>query len=232
MAAGHSWTWHFHFMVVTSWVGLSTWWLSYLGLSYHPLLLFCVNAANPFSIADRFKRSHSVWTSSFAIFINLHFHDLHSWTLCRQSHSISKNHYTHFVSLMWDTSRPSSDESLLVYIRTLSKKATEKHPFSTLRLAYINGKFLASDNKLTSLAFDRKNLYGVRHQNIHSHYATCTAVPWGSLSLSVIYLTSVNYLHHWLVIRWCLPMFGFKSHICMVRLVLERTIEWDRRPWI
>ena len=35
-----------------------------------------------------------------------------------------QNDYTHFVSLMWDTSRPSCDESLLVDIISLSKKLT------------------------------------------------------------------------------------------------------------
>lgn len=46
-------------------------------------------------------------------------------------------------------------------------------------------------------------------------------VTWGSLSLSMVSLTSVNELHHWLVIRWFLPMFNFRSLIHMVRIIFE-----------
>ncbi len=49
-------------------------------------------------------------------------------------------------------------------------------PFQYLRLAYINGKFLSSGDRLTSLAFDRKTLYGVQHQIIYSHHVKCTVI--------------------------------------------------------
>lgn len=151
---------------------------------------------------------------------------------CVISQFCLQNHYTHFVSLMRDTSRPSYGQSLLVNISRLSKKLSQKHPSSTLRLAYINGKFLSSDDRLTVLSFNRKTLYGVQHQNIYSHHAECIVVPWESLSLSVISLVSINNLHHWLVIRWCLPMFDLRSHFHMVRLILEWMIGWDRKPRI
>ena len=106
------------------------------------------------------------------------------------------------------------------------------NPFNALTLAYINDKFLASNDRMTSLAFEWKTLYGVQHQNIHSQHGKCTTIPWESLPLLVISLMSINELHHWLVIRRCLPMFDFRTHIRMVKLVLELTIEWVRRPLI
>jgi len=202
-----------------------------VGVSYHPSLCFGSMLPIHFSVSDMFKRSHPVKIHS------LQYHKLSfSWppflNLVLSIKFHLQNHYTHFMSLMWDTSRPSCDESLLVDINTLSKNLTLKRPSSTLRLAYINGRFLTSSDRLTSMVFYEKTLYGVRHQIIHSHHAECTAIPWGSLSLSVISLVFVNNLHHWLVIRQCFPMFGFKSHIHMVRLMLERMIERDRRPQI
>jgi len=106
------------------------------------------------------------------------------------------------------------------------------NPFSTLKLACLNGKFLTSENRFTSMAFDRKTLHGVWHQLIYSHNVNCTVVPWGSLPLSVIPLTLVNNLHHWLVIRWCLSMFDFKTSIHMDRLVHRVNIEQVWRPQI
>ena len=58
-------------------------WVIYLmviiPMVYHTIhhFWFWVNAANSFSVADMFKRIHSV-KSSFAILINPHFHDRHS----------------------------------------------------------------------------------------------------------------------------------------------------------
>ena len=42
-------------------------------------------------------------------------------------------------------------------------------------------------------------------------------------------LAFVNSSHHWLVIKRCLPMFDYKSNICMVRLVHERSSERDKK---
>ena len=85
-------------------------------------------------------------------------------------------------------------------------------PFSTLKLACLNGKFLTSDERFTSMAFDRKILHGVRCQVLYSHHVDCTTVPWGSSSLPVIPLAPVNSLHHWLVIRRCHSMLDSKKH--------------------
>ena len=43
------------------------------------------------------------------------------------------------------------------------------------------------------------------------------------------FLTFVNSSHHWLVIKRCLSMFDYKSYICMARLVLEKSREWDKK---
>ena len=69
-------------------------------------------------------------------------------------------------------------------------------PFSTLKLACLNGKFLTSGDRYTSMTFDQKILCGVRCQVLYSHHVNCTVVPWGSLSLSVIPLALVNGLHY------------------------------------
>ena len=88
------------------------------GISHHPLLWFWVNVANSFSVTDMFKRSHLLqyqkpsfsWLPFLNLLSSVDFH--------------LQNHLTCFVSLMWDTSRPSYDESLLVDISTLSRKLT------------------------------------------------------------------------------------------------------------
>jgi len=51
------------------------------------------------------------------------------------------------------------------------------NPFSTLKLAYLNGKFLTSSDKFTSMAFDRKILHGVRCQVPYSHHVNFSVVP-------------------------------------------------------
>ena len=95
------------------------------------------------------------------------------------------------------------------------------NPFRTLELACLNGKFLTSGDRFTSMAFDRKILSGVRHQVPFSHHANCIVVPWGSSSLSVIPLTPVNNLHHWLVIRQCLSMFNSRTSFTWIYLYSE-----------
>lgn len=94
-------------------------------------------------------------------------------------------------------------------------------PFSTLKLACLNGKFLTSDDRYTSMTFDWKILRGVRRQVLYSHHANCTAIPWGSLSLLVIPLALVNGLPHWPVIKWCLSMFDLTTFLTWIGLYLE-----------
>ena len=94
-------------------------------------------------------------------------------------------------------------------------------PFSTLKLACLNGKFLTSGDKYTSMTFDRKILHGVRRQVLYSHHVNYTVVPWGSLSLLVIPLALVNGLHYWPVIKRCLSMFDFSAILTWIDLYLE-----------
>ena len=95
------------------------------------------------------------------------------------------------------------------------------NPFSTLKLACLNGKFLTSGDRYTSMTFDQKILRGVRRQVLYSRHVNCTAVPWGSLSLLVIPLALVNGLHHWPVIKRCLSMFDFSVILTWIDLYLE-----------
>ena len=53
------------------------------------------------------------------------------------------------------------------------------NPFSALKLAYINDRFLTSSDRLTSMAFDRKILHGVQHRIMYSHHVNCTIVLLG-----------------------------------------------------
>ena len=92
------------------------------------------------------------------------------------------------------------------------------NPFSTLKLACLSGKFLTFGDRFTSMTFERKILRGVWRQVPYSHHVNCTAVPWGSLSLSAIPLAPVNSLHHWLVIRRCLSMFDSKTFFTWIDL--------------
>ena len=105
-------------------------------------------------------------------------------------------------------------------------------PFRTLKLACHNGKFLTSGDRYTSMTFDQKILRGVRRQVLYSRHVNCTAVPWGSLSLLVVPLASVNSFHYWLVIGRCSCMFNFNSCIRMLELVLLFRSRWSARPWI
>ena len=94
-------------------------------------------------------------------------------------------------------------------------------PFSTLKLACPNVKFLTSSDRFTSMAFNRKILRGVRRQVLYSHHVNCTTVPWGSLSLLVIPLALDNSLHHWLIIRCCLSMFNSRTSFTWIDLYSE-----------
>ena len=57
------------------------------------------------------------------------------------------------------------------------------------------------------------------------------SVPWFPLSLSVVYLTYVNGIHQWLVIRWWNTMFNLDTSIYIVGYVLavvcvEEFLDW------
>ena len=71
-----------------------------------------------------------------------------------------------------------------------------------------------------SLAFDRENRLGVRHQDTYSHSIDCTRVPWESLTLMVISLALVNGSHHWRVIKWFIPCLTSDHCNQMDRIVL------------
>ena len=76
---------------------------------------------------------------------------------------------------------------------------------STLRSICLNDRFSRHRQRFASLAFDRKTLLGIRHQDIYSHSVDCTRVPWESLTSMLISLALVNGSHHWPVIKWFLP---------------------------
>jgi len=98
---------------------------------------------------------------------------------------------------------------------------SRNNPFSTLKLACLNGKFLTSGDMFTSMAFDQNILRGVWYQVHFSHHVNCTVIPWGSSSLSMIPLAPVNSLHHWLVIRRCLSMFDSRTSLTWIDLYFE-----------
>jgi hypothetical protein len=74
-------------------------------------------------------------------------------------------------------------------------KSRLRNYLSTLKLACLNGKFLAFDSGFTSLTPDREIPLSVRHQLIYSQSMDCTIVPWESLALMVISLALVNGIH-------------------------------------
>ena len=106
----------------------------------------------------------------------------------------------------------------------------ETTPFSTLKLACLNGKFLTFNDRFTSMTFDRKILHGVWHEVSFSHHANCTVVPWRSSSLSVIPLAHVNILHHSLVIRRCISMFDSRIFFTWIDLYFGRRLDEFEDP--
>jgi len=94
-------------------------------------------------------------------------------------------------------------------------------PFSTLKLACLNGRLLTSGDRYTSMTFDQEILHGVRRQVLYSHHVNCAAVPWGSLSLLVIPLALVNGSHHWPVIKRPLSMFDIEEIFTWIDLYIE-----------
>lgn len=75
-------------------------------------------------------------------------------------------------------------------------------------------------------------LCGVQIQLIHSEHMDFTMVPWETLASSVVSLASINDLHHWLIIKWCLSCLNPAHLFTWLESYNERSNEWDRRPWI
>ena len=126
---------------------------------------------------------------------------------------------------MWDSLSPLKTGQLLSTSAHYPKIRPRNNPFNTLKLACLNGKFLTSGDRYTSMTFAQKILRGIRRQVLYSRHVTCTAVPWGSLSLLVIPLALVNGFHYWPVIKRCLSMFDIRTSFHMDRLVLWAKIE-------
>ena len=122
---------------------------------------------------------------------------------------------------MWDSLRSPTTGCFLSTSAHYPRSRLRNNPFSTLKLACLNGKFLTFGDRFTSMAFDPKILHGVRCQVPYSHHVNCTIVPWGSSSLSVIPLAPINSLHHWMVIRRCLSMFDSKTYFTWIDLYSE-----------
>lgn len=94
--------------------------------------------------------------------------------------------------------------------------------WSSLELAYINGKPPHNNNRSTTFSLDCQILQVTRLQHIGSSLLRCTQVLWHSFTLSMSFLALVNDFHHWSIIQWFLSMLDFGTFIHMVRIV----------PWI
>jgi hypothetical protein len=95
---------------------------------------------------------------------------------------------------MWDTLRPSCDESFLVDFNSLSGIRIRNQLVPWNLHASMVG-FLAFDNGFSLLTLDREIPSSVRPHLIDSHSLDCTRVPWESLTLMVISLALVNGIH-------------------------------------
>ena len=89
--------------------------------------------------------------------------------------------------------------------------------------------FLAFDSRFSSITSDWNILSSVRLQNIYSHLEECTEIPWGSLTLMVIYLTLVNGIHQSPVIKWFLPCL-MAGHL--FTWIESYYLELESRPWM
>jgi len=161
--------------------------------------------------------------------LSLHFMAIIPELVPHQHHSVS-NHDTCFVSLMGDTSRPSYNGSLPININSLSRKLTYKLPLVHWGLHTSKESFLNLNNRSSSLNFDQKILYGVWLQLIHSHHMDCTIVPWETLTSSMVSLASLKNLHHWSVIRWCLPCSTPAHSFTWLDSYIAWSSVWDRIP--
>ena len=78
---------------------------------------------------------------------------------------------------------------------------------------------LADNHGNSSMSLDRQILQVARHQDIYSHFARCTWVPWHSLTSLVSCLVLVDGIHQWPAIQWFLFMLYLDTFICMTRIV-------------
>ena len=123
LVASRSWTWHFCSASESGWIVSFTGHII-IGPSHHPYfgLTLPIHHVN---VTDMFKRSHP---EKSTVSHPLPYIILHSFMTATLNHISSdrfhlhQNHLLRSVSLMWDTSRPSFDRSLLVDISSLSKK--------------------------------------------------------------------------------------------------------------
>lgn len=151
--------------------------------------------------------------------------------------TLNQHHYalsfdTCFVSLMGDTSRPYYDRSLPIDISSLSRKLTWKNIFGTLECAYINGNIPRSQQQVLIIRIRPKYFVCVLIQLIYSHRIDYTTIPWDPLTPSVVFLTYVNGLHQWPVMRWCLPC-TISSHLfAWLDSYIKLSSGQDRRPHI
>lgn len=90
---------------------------------------------------------------------------------------------------------------------------------STLELGCLNGKFFASYDRFSSLAFDRM-IPRVFDFSFVITFTNCTVVPWEPFPLWVVPLVHVNGLHQWPVRRWFSSMFDCDTFIHMLKFIL------------
>ena len=122
-----------------------------------------------------------------------------------------QNYVSSFMSLMWDSSWSSFDETFSRRHQLIIWEIVLETIFSTLRSVCLNDMFSRSRHRFTSLTFDRWNQLGVRHIDIYSHSVDYTTVPLESLTLMVISLALVNGSHHWPSNKVVSTMFDFRS---------------------
>ena len=91
------------------------------------------------------------------------------------------------------------------------------------------GAFLNFNSRFPSLASDWNILSIVQLQIIHSQSGECTRVPWESLKLMVIYLTLVNNIHQWMIIKWFLS-YSTSGHLFGWIELYYLGLEW--RTWM
>ena len=238
MVAGRYWTWHFYSITIieSGWVIPFTSHLT-IGLPHHPS--FGVNATNPSQCRQHVQEKSFNWETT----IQLMPHPLQylqpSFFMTTIPEPCVVRSFSPLEIICFVSCRrcgihqgPPTMSHFLSTSTHYQRIWLRNTPFSTLKLACLNGKFLTSGERFTSLAFNRKILRGVRRQVLYSQHVNCTVVPWGSSSFSVIPLVLVNSLHHWLVIRQCLSMFDFRTSLHMDWLVHRAKIEWVWRPQI
>jgi len=119
-------------------------------------------------------------------------------------HSVS-NHDTHFFCWWGIHQGPPTMSHFLLRSTHYLRSWLRNNPSVPWCLHTSMTSFFTLGERFTSLDFDRHILCRVRLHLIHSHHMDCNAVPWGPLTSSVVSLTYVDELNHWMIIRWCLP---------------------------